>query len=216
MATSTFRDPGTGRTFSFKHDSKLNPEQLQALAQDKLSEGLKREGNIVTRNLAIGVDTIQQNVFGSALEGIGKSFDLKTLEELGASVIEEQESQMEDRRRFAPRSEGFVPYVTEMAAQSAPISAVGLAGGAAGFKAGAAIGALGGPVGAGIGGAVGGFLGAAGAMLPFFYGGNRERQKEAIERGYRTEVDEGAALLTAIPQSALDGILNAFRCFQGW
>ncbi len=140
MATSTFKDPGTGRTFSFKHDSKLNPEQLQALAQDKLSEGLNREGNIVTRNLAIGVDTIQQNVFGSALEGIGKSFDLKTLEELGASVIEEQESQMEDRRRFAPRSEGFVPYVTEMAAQSAPISAVGLAGGFAGAKAGAAIG----------------------------------------------------------------------------
>ena len=120
MPTSTFRDPGTGRAFSFKHDKGLTPDQLQALANEKRFEGLKREGNIVTRNLAIGVDTIQQNVFGSALEGIGKSFDLKTLEELGASVIEEQESQMEDRRRFAPRSEGFVPYVTEMAAQSAP------------------------------------------------------------------------------------------------
>ena len=47
-------------------------------------------------------------------------------------------------------------------------------------------------------------------MLPFFYGGNRERQKEAIERGYRTEVDEGAALLTAIPQASLDSILNMF------
>jgi hypothetical protein len=211
MPTSTFRDPGTGRAFSFKHDKDLTPDQLQALANEKRFEGLKREGNIVTRNLAIGVDTIQQNVFGSALEGIGKSFDLKTLEELGASVIEEQESQMEDRRRFAPRSEGFVPYVTEMAAQSAPISAVGLAGGAAGFKTGAAIGTVvGGPVGAGIGGAVGGFVGAAGAMLPFFYGGNRERQKEAIDRGYRTEVDEGAALLTAIPQASLDSILNLF------
>ena len=141
-------------SFSFKHDKGLTPDQLQALANEKRFEGLKREGNIVTRNLAIGVDTIQQNVFGSALEGIGKSFDLKTLEELGASVIEEQESQMEDRRRFAPRSEGFVPYVTEMAAQSAPISRVGLAGGAAGAlaggKGGAAIGAVGGPVGAGI------------------------------------------------------------------
>ena len=97
-----------------------------------------------------------------------------------------------------------------MAAQSAPISGVGLAGGFAGAKAGAAIGAFGGPVGAGIGGAVGGFVGAAGSMLPFFYGGNRERQKEAIERGYRTEIDEGAALLTAIPQASLDAILNAF------
>ncbi len=211
MPTSTFRDPGTGRAFSFKHDKGLTPDQLQALANEKRFEGLKREGNLVTRNIAIGVDTIQQNVFGSALEGVGKTFDLKTLEELGASVIQEQESQMEDRRRFAPKSEGFVPYVTEMAAQSAPISAVGLAGGYAGFKGGAALGTvLGGPPGTVIGGAVGGFLGAAGSMLPFFYGGNRERQKEAIERGYRTEVDEGAALLTAIPQSALDGILNAF------
>ena len=210
MPTSTFRDPGTGRAFSFKHDKGLTPDQLQALANEKRFEGLKREGNLVTRSIAIGVDTIQQNVFGSTLEGIGKSFDLKTLEELGASVIEEQESQKEDRRRFAPKTEGFVPYVTEMAFQSAPISAVGLAGGFAGAKAGAAIGAFGGPVGAGIGGAVGGFVGAAGSMLPFFYGGNRERQKEAIERGYRTEVDEGAALLTAIPQASLDSILNMF------
>ncbi|MDA7623036.1 hypothetical protein N8645_00725, partial [bacterium] len=211
MPTSTFRDPGTGRAFSFKHDKGLTPDQLQALANEKRFEGLKREGNLVTRNLAIGVDTIQQYGFGSTLEGIGKSFDLKTLEEIGANIVEEQKGQKEDRLRFAPKSEGFVPYVTEMAAQSAPISAVGLAGGAAGAKLGMAIGTAITPgAGTAIGGAVGGFVGAAGAMLPFFYGGNRERQKEAIERGYRTEVDEGAALLTAIPQASLDSILNMF------
>ena len=87
MPTSTFRDPGTGRAFSFKHDKGLSPDQLQALADEKRFEGLDREGNLVTRNIAIGVETIQQNVFGSALEGIGKSFDLKTLEELGANIV---------------------------------------------------------------------------------------------------------------------------------
>ena len=210
MPTSTFRDPGTGRAFSFKHDKGLTPDQLQALANEKRFEGLKREGNLVTRNLAIGVDTIQQYGFGSTLEGIGKSFDLKTLEEIGANIVEEQKGQKEDRLRFAPKSEGFVPYVTEMAAQSAPISAVGLAGAAAGAKAGAVIGAGFGGAGAAPGAVIGGIVGGVGAMIPFFYGGNRERQKEAIERGYRTEVDEGAALLTAIPQAALDSILNLF------
>lgn len=42
---------------------------------------------------------------------------------------------------------------------------------------------------------------------------NRERQKEAIDRGLKTEVDEGAAALTAIPQATLDAILG--RLFVG-
>ncbi len=42
---------------------------------------------------------------------------------------------------------------------------------------------------------------------------NRERQKEAIDQGLRTEIDEGAAALTAIPQATLDAILG--RLFVG-
>ena len=41
MPTSTFRDPGTGRAFSFKHEKGLTRDQLQALANEKRFEGLK-------------------------------------------------------------------------------------------------------------------------------------------------------------------------------
>ena len=63
----------------------------------------------------------------------------------------------------------------------------------------------------GLGALGAGVLGVAGATtanVPFFYGMNRERQKDAIEAGLRTEIDEGAAFLTAIPQALLDGIVD--------
>ena len=201
MVTSTFRDPGTGKTFSFKHDKGLTSGQLQALAQDKLVKGLNRQGNALTRGLGTGIDLLQQG-YGSSLEGIGSTFNLETLEEIGAGISEEQERQMESRRMLAPQDKGIGSYIAELAGTSAPISGAGLAGAATG----AAIGSLAGPLGT----AVGGFVGGMSAMLPFFYGQNRERQKEAIERGFRTEIDEGAAALTAVPQAALDSILNKF------
>lgn len=209
MATSTFKDPGTGRTFSFKHDSNLDPEQLQALAQDKLFEGLGKEGNAFTRGLGTGIDLLQQG-YGSSLEGVGATFGLDALEEIGAGIAEEQESQMDARRMFAPTDPGFGSYVAEMAGTSAPISAAGMAGAATGAKAGAVLGSVVPGLGNLIGATAGGIIGGTAAMIPFFYGQNRERQKEAIERGYRTEIDEGAAALTSIPQAALDSILNAF------
>ena len=87
------------------------------------------------------------------------------------------------------------------------VVAAGAAAGAAyGGGAGAAFFGVGAVPGALIGGAIGGTL----AAFPLFFGGNRERQKEAIERGERVEMSEGAAALTAIPQAALDSILTAF------
>ena len=210
MLTSTFRDPGTGRTFSFEHEEGLSPEELQQLAKQKLSSGLQKQGNIVTRNLGIGIDNFQKYTFGSSLEGIGKSLNLETIEQFGADFTEAQERETEDRLRLAPPTEGVVNYITELATQSAPISAAGVSGSLAGAKTGAAAGAMFGPGGAAIGGTIGGFVGGAMAVLPFFYGANRERQKEAIELGFRTEVDEGAAALTAIPQAAMDSVFSKF------
>ena len=69
-----------------------------------------------------------------------------------------------------------------------------LAGGIAGAK----VGSLLGPIGAGVGALVGG---AAAKSLPFFYGMNREKTKEAIDRGLKTEVDEGAAAAYSHPTS---------------
>ena len=211
MLTSTFRDPGTGRTFRFQHEEGIPKEELLELAQERITEGLNKRGNVVTRNLGIGVDNFQKYAFGSSLEGIGRTFGLETIEQFGADFVEDQERETQDRLMFAPPSEGVVDYITELAAQSAPVSAAGIAGSVAGAKTGATIGAaLGGLPGAALGGTIGGFVGGAGAVLPFFYGANRERQKEAIERGYRVEIDEGAAALTAIPEAALDSIFSKF------
>ena len=55
---------------------------------------------------------------------------------------------------------------------------------------------------------VGGIAGGMAANIPYFYGDNREAQKEAIERGLRTEMDEGAAFLYSIPQASLDLIVD--------
>ena len=58
---------------------------------------------------------------------------------------------------------------------------------------------------AGLPGAVaGGIAGGLLANVPFFYGMNREAQKEAIEQGYRTEMSEGAAFIASLPAAAMD------------
>ena len=80
--------------------------------------------------------------------------------------------------------------------------AAGIAGGIGAAAAAPAVGL--GALGAG----VAGVAGATTANVPFFYGMNRERQKDAIEAGLRTEVDEGAAFFTALPQALLDGIAD--------
>ena len=56
------------------------------------------------------------------------------------------------------------------------------------------------------GAATGAILGGLAANIPFFYGMNREAQKEAIDQGYRTEMNEGAAFLASFPQSIFDTI----------
>lgn len=51
-----------------------------------------------------------------------------------------------------------------------------------------------------------GTVGGAAVQVPFFYGSNRERQKEAIESGDKIEMDEGAAFLASLPQAAFDTV----------
>ena len=71
--------------------------------------------------------------------------------------------------------------------------------------AGAALGfGVAGPPGAVAGAIVSGI----GANLPFFYGGNREAQKEEIAKGNKIEVSEGAAFLSAGFQAPLDYIAD--------
>ena len=167
------------------------------------------DGTAFGRGISRGIDVTQQNL-GSAVEGIGSILGLEGLETYGADVALANEAELQAAERYATRLkdvEGVgtgLSYTGEIAGESAPMMAGAMAGGAAG----AAIGAGFGGVGAIPGAVIGAGLGAAASMFPLFYGGNRERQKEAIERGERTELSEGAAALTAIPQAALDAILT--------
>ena len=185
-----------------------NQAELDALREAQLptDDGRTAFG----RGLSRGVDVSQQNL-GSAVEGIGSTLGLGGLERYGAGVVSRNEEELQAAERYATRMDDVegvgtgLSYTGEIAGESAAPMAGALAGGAAG----AAIGAGFGGVGAIPGALIGSVVGAAGAMMPLFYGGNRERQKEAIDRGIRTEISEGAAFLTAIPQSAADAILTA-------
>ena len=200
-------------------EAQVAAERQQRLEQEerRRQENLERrielaelERGSLARGIDIGTDIIGQAT-GSTLEGTGKLFGLAGLEQYGAEVALENEADAQRKARFQTRFDDiggigdFGSYLGGIAAESAPQMGATLAGVATGAKIGAALG----PAGAGIGALVGG----AAASLPFFYGMNRERQKEAIDQGLRTEVDEGAAALTAIPQATLDAILG--RLFVG-
>jgi len=159
----------------------------------------------ISRGIDIGTDLIGQAT-GSTLEGVGGLLGLEGLEQYGAEVALENEADIQRKARFQTRLDdvegvgSFGSFLGGIAAESAPQMGASIAGGIAGAKLGAVFG----PVGA----LVGGIAGGTAANLPFFYGMNRERQKDAIDQGLRTEIDEGAAALTAVPQAALDSIVD--------
>jgi hypothetical protein len=161
-------------------------------------------GSAFGRGIRDGVDLLQTS-YGSTLEGIGSLLDVESLKQVGADVVAEQRGQMDAeafrQQRYGDQDEGIVDYALNLAGASTPQMASTFAG----AGAGAAIGAGFFGVGALPGAIIGGFL----ANMPYFYGDNRERQKEAIERGFRTEMDEGAAALYAVPQSLLDAAFSA-------
>jgi len=187
-------------------------EQLaQDIAERKQQSSLELVGGVdkktaFGRGISRGVDSLQQNL-GSAVEGIGSVLGLEGVEEYGAGVALDNEHQLQRADRFSTRLDDVggigsgASYVGEIGGESAPQ----MAQVAAGAGIGAAIGSAVPVIGTGIGAVVGGAL----AAFPLFYGSNRERQKDAIDRGLKTEINEGAAALTAVPQAALDSILTA-------
>jgi hypothetical protein len=164
------------------------------------------------RGFSRGIDTVQLG-YSSALEGIGKVTGIEWLEEFGAESAETQEKQLAEAEPFATRRQDVedirsgARFVAETAAEQLPTLATTLAG----VGAGAAIGSVIPVVGTGIGGLIGGLA----ANIPFFYGMNREAQKDSIDQGIKTEVSEGAAALYAIPQAALDLLVDRFLIGSG-
>src|SRR6056300_1288879 len=172
---------------------KLNAERKETLQEDTTALG---------RGLSRGIDVAGRG-FGSALEGLGSVTDIEALEEFGAEMVAENEAQLAEQEAVATRLgdvEGVgtgLDYFLETLGETAPQTGLSLgAGAAAGAAAGSFV--------PGIGTIVGGLAGAALSQIPFFYGNNREAQKEAIQQGLRVEMSESAAFLNALPQAALD------------
>ena len=208
MAESEVKLPN-GEQVTIRHKDGASEQDILQFA---FSEYVVNQdpGTVIGRSIAQGIDNLQQ-AYGSSLEGIGNILDAESLQQLGGDIVANNQAEI-DARRFREQQSitdrdgiaGAYDYVAELAGQSAPQMATTFAG----AGAGGAIGLLGGPLApltVPIGAFVGGFL----ANMPYFYGSNRERQKEAIEKGYKVEMDEGAAALAAIPQSALDSLFAA-------
>ena len=205
----------TGKSYPFTIDGDTPTQTEMARINSILAEeeGLSSEaveqddGNLFTSNIGRGIDTIQQ-MYGSAVEGVGESTGLDFLKNYGASVVENNRKELEASQSKARQLDdikdvgSFFDYAGATLGSQVPQLGSTLAGSAAGAK----IGAMAGPGGIAVGAIIGGLA----ANLPFFYGSNREAQKEEVEAGNRIEISEGAAALTAIPQSVLDLIADRF------
>ena len=189
-------------------------DQLRALERQYAQDYAESQRGSFARGIDIGTDTIGQAT-GSALEGIGSLLGVEGLEQYGAEVALENEADAQRKSRYQTRFDDiegagdFGSYLGGLAGESSPQMGASIAGGIAGAKVGASIGTSILPgIGTATGTLVGGVIGGTVANIPFFFGMNRERQKDAIDRGLRTEVSESAAFLSSIPQAALDSVAD--------
>jgi len=162
--------------------------------------------------LGRSVDITQQGLY-SAAEGIGSSTGIDWLRDFGAAGAEANTKQLEESQAQRTAQEDVkgigsgASFVAETVAESAVPMGISIAGAAG---AGAAAGSFFGPVGTGVG-AIVGAAGAALSQIPLFYGWNRERQKqEDVTAGRPVEIDEGTALLAAIPQATTEAFQDLF------
>jgi hypothetical protein len=162
-----------------------------------------KSGTALGRGASVGIDVLQQ-MYGSALEGVGKVTGIEGLRDYGASVVEANQEEIEEKQKaFTQRQD---------------VGSVGDAFSFYGETLGQNLPQLGTSIGAGLATqallpfapGVGFLVGALASNIPFFYGSHRERQKEAIEQGKRTELDEGTAFMYSLPSAALDTVVDKF------
>ncbi|RPG06934.1 MAG: hypothetical protein CBD93_000145, partial [Pelagibacteraceae bacterium TMED233] len=207
--------PNSGQYYNIEISGNTpTPEELQKINQYIASVDGVPTGNLVETDeergflgaVGTGIDTLQM-MYGSSLEGIGKSTGIDALKDIGSGIVETNKQQLQESGANATRLDdvkdigsGF-QFFKETLGEQVPQLGSTLAGSAVGAK----IGSFAGPLGTVVGTVAGGLA----ANLPFFYGANREAQKEAdVEGGRPVQVDEGVAALTAIPQASLDFIAD--------
>ena len=147
-------------------------------------------------------------MFGSALEGAGKTLGIQSLVDYGLEVQQSNQTELDKIQAAMLTLDdvedlgSFGSWAAQTIGQTLPLTATSIGAAILGAKAAPVL---------GVSAGIAGLATAAGSQIPFFYGGNREAQKEAIDQGLRTEMSEGAAFLTAIPQSAFDALAEKFQ-----
>lgn len=222
--------PGTGRSYSVNISGDTPTETEQARINQYVAQQEARYSSFMQRYeqdepeevpeeeqadeekagflsaVGLGIDQLQKS-YGSAIEGLGEATGIEGLKNYGNSVIDANEKQIAETARKLTQQEDIdtfgeaKDFFFETLGQQVPQLGVSLSGAAAGAAAAAPIPIPGARI---LGATIGGVL----ANVPYFYGDNREAQKEAIDRGLRSEMSEGAAILTAIPQATLDSIVD--------
>ena len=163
------------------------------------------EESIFGQAVGRGVDLIQRSL-GSAVEGIGKTTGIDALQDYGAEVVANNDKEIQENSDKAVRLKdindfgSFFDWTASTLGEQLPNLGYTLSGAGTGAAIGSFV-----PI---VGPLAGSIIGGIGANLPFFYGGNREAQKEEIEKGNRIEVSEGAAFLASGFQAPLDFIAD--------
>ena len=157
---------------------------------DPLAEEPEPEGGFGTA-VGMGIDQLQK-AYGSTLEGIGSISGLKSLQNYGESVIDANEQQIAEKAQALTRREDIdsvgdaLSFYAETLGQQVPQLGSTLLGAGAGAAIGTALfPGVGTVLGMGVG-TLGALIGGAATNIPYFYGDNREAQKEAIDRAPRT------------------------------
>ena len=182
-------------------------EQQRQVVDTPVEPSDDKSGTAIGRGASVGIDMLQQ-MYGSALEGVGNVTGIDALRDYGASVVETNEQQIAEKQQDFTRREDI----------GKDGSYVGDAFSFYGETLGQNLPQLGTSIGAGLAAqallpfapGVGFIVGALASNIPFFYGSHRERQKEAVEQGVKTELNEGTAFMYSLPAAALDTLVDRF------
>ena len=183
-------------------------------AQQQQAPAAPEKGGIAGLMTSLGRGYTQADQsLASAIEGVGESTGIDWLRDYGKAVVERDAASLAETEDQMTRLEDVsgvgsgLSYIGEGVGETATQTGIGVGAGILGGAIGTAL--LPGP-GTVAGAAIGSTIGAAISQIPFFYGQNRERQKqEDVTAGRPVEIDEGTAALAAIPQAGLEGAFDA-------
>jgi len=199
-----------GNTIEFPDE--FSREQIDQIIKERAPEyrkifGIKEPEKPSGFKAAVGsgIDALQQQLY-SAGEGAAGALGLESLAKFAGEGAARNKAEaaaaLPEQMQFG-KAESLGDYwraAKEALGTSLPQMAPSVVAGAlTGAAAGSAV-----PV---LGTGIGALIGGTAAGLPQFFGANRERQKEENAGVVKSE---GAALLAAVPQAAMDSLLGKF------